>query len=116
MNGKPHVGVMVMLCLVPVLVVLTLPALSVAIGDGTWFLVILVCPLAHVVMMRQMEASGLYIEGRGQQRQANKSVLKVEAVEDSQKTAIEESLLPVQVVNKLPVLVSNQRPDRPSAG
>jgi len=51
MSGKLHVGLMVLICLVPVLLVLALPALGVNIGGGAWFLLILLCPLAHLLMM-----------------------------------------------------------------
>ncbi len=116
MSGKLHVGVMVLICLVPVLLVLALPALGVHIG-GAWFLLILLCPLAHLLMMRKMHGSG-HTEAHGQRRQPRQSVQKVEVVEGNRETAIEsrQSLLPVPVTNRLPVPVSNRRPDRSSAG
>lgn len=115
MNGKLHVGLMVLICLVPVLVVLALQPLGINIGGGAWFLLILLCPLAHLLMMRKMHGSG-HTEAHGQRRQPRQSVQKVEVVEGNRETAIEsrQSLLPVPVTNRLPVPVSNRRPDRPT--
>lgn len=118
MSGKLHVGVMVLICLVPVLLVLALPALGVHIGGGgAWFLLFLLCPLAHLLMMRKMHGSG-HTEAHGQGRQPRQSVQEVEVVEGNRETANEsrQSLLHVPVTNRLPIPVSNRRPDRSSAG
>lgn len=115
MKGKLHVGLMVLICLVPVLVVLALPPLGINIGGGAWFLLILLCPLAHLLMMNLMHGSGR-TEDQTQKRQSRQSVQEVEAVEGNRETSIEsgQSLLPVPVTNRLPVPVSNRRPDRPT--
>jgi hypothetical protein len=117
MNGKLHVGLMVLICLVPVLVVLALPALGVNIGGGAWFLLFLLCPLAHLLMMRQMHGSG-HTEAHGQERHSNQSVQETETGGGNQNTTIEgrQSCPPVPVTKRLPVPVSNRRPDRSSAG
>ncbi len=118
MKGKLHVGLMVLICLVPVLLVLALPALGVHIGGGgAWFLLILLCPLAHLLMMRKISGPGR-TEDPGQERHSIQSVQEVEVVEGNRETAIEseQSLLPVPVTNRLPVPVSNWRPAWSFAG
>jgi hypothetical protein len=118
MNGKLHVGVMVLVCLVPVLAILALPALGVNVGGGAWFLLILLCPLAHLLMMRQMHGAG-ETRAHGRDQHFGQSRDEIKAVTGSDERAGSDggkSLLPVPAPNKLPVLVSKRRPDRPSVG
>ncbi len=118
MSGKLPVGVMVLTCLVPALLVLALPALGVHIGGGgAWVLLILLYPLAHLLMMRKISGPG-HTEAPGQERHSIQSGQEIEAVAGNRETAIEseQSLLPVPVTNRLPVPVSNRRSDRSSAG
>ncbi len=58
MNRKLHFGLMVLVCLIPVAVILTLPALGVNLSDGAWYLLFLLCPATHLLMMRYMHGLG----------------------------------------------------------
>jgi hypothetical protein len=115
-NGKLHVGLMVLICLVPVLIVLALPALGINMGGGAWILMILLCPLAHLLMMRYMHGPGR-TEGHTHEPRASQSVQEVGSGEGSSVTTGGDArpLPPVPAINKLPVPVSNRRPDRSSA-
>jgi hypothetical protein len=115
-NGKLHVGLIVLICLVPVLIVLALPALGINLGGGAWILLILLCPLAHLLMMRYMHGPG-HTEAHTHERQASQSVQEVESGEGSSVNTEGDArlLLPAPAVNKLPVPVLNRQPDRSSA-
>lgn len=116
MSGKLPVGVMVLTCLVPALLVLALPALGVHIG-GAWVLLILLYLPAYLLMMRKISGPG-HTEAPGQERHSIQSGQEIEAVEGNRETAIEseQSLLPVPAANRLPVPVSNWRPAWSFAG
>lgn len=58
MNGKLHSALMVSFCVVPALALLVLTAAGARLGGGAWLPLILICPLAHLLMIRQTRASG----------------------------------------------------------
>ncbi len=115
-SGKLHVGLMVLICLVPVLLITAIPALGINTGGGAWILFILLCPLAHLLMMRYMHGQD-HEEGHTHEHLPHESVQEVGPCEGSSVTTGGDArlLLPAPVINNLPVPVSNRQPDRSSA-
>jgi hypothetical protein len=115
MKGKLHFGLMVLCCLIPVAVIFTLPALGVNLGGVAWYLLILLCPAMHLLMMRYMHGSE-HTKNHEEGLHTNDPAHCSEALETSHDAAPEDrkSLLPVQLGNRLPVPVSNSQQSRHS--
>lgn len=58
MKRKSMHWVMLLGCIVPVAVVALLPVFNVKIGNNLWWIIILLCPIVHILMMSRMHGHG----------------------------------------------------------
>ncbi len=49
---------MLFCCMLPIAAILLLPRMGVALGNGAWIAIVLLCPVSHFLMMRVMRGSG----------------------------------------------------------
>jgi hypothetical protein len=45
-------------CIVPIAVVFMLPVFNVKLGNSLWWIIVLLCPIAHMLMMGSMHGHG----------------------------------------------------------
>lgn len=58
MNRKSMLWFMLLGCIVPIAVVVMLPVFNVKLGNSLWWIIILLCPIAHIIMMGGMHGHG----------------------------------------------------------
>jgi len=58
MHNRKMLLLMIAGCVVPLAALAFLPLLKVSLGSGAFFLVVLLCPLLHLIMMGGMGAHG----------------------------------------------------------
>lgn len=58
MNRKSMLWIMLLVCIVPIAVVVMLPVFNVKLGNSLWWIIILLCPITHIIMMGGMHGHG----------------------------------------------------------
>ena len=53
-SGRNMRWIMIACCLIPLAAIFILPAVGVNLGNSLWILMIIICPLSHLLMMRGM--------------------------------------------------------------